>query len=231
MTDHPIKKGSKKAEKHEVDNGLGAKIRSLLKEHSLRINKLAELLDLPVMTIRRLISGETQDPRLSTLKLIANHFNVSLDALTDEHIGTLKTLKTTSVPLLSWEAVQEAKSLKNIDLTSWKEWQSLPAGQERIVGSQAFGLPSRPAMYSRFPKGTIFIIDPEVTPTDGDIVLVKIKQDHEITLRTLFIDPPNSELQSITSTANSISYSKKDHTIIGVNVLTLLYNRKGKAKG
>lgn len=213
------------SETNQPNPNLATNLQSLLREHALSISELAEMLNLPTMTIRRLISGETLDPRFSTLKLIADHFNISIDTLTGGKRGELKALKRMAVPLLRWETLSEIKSIHDLDLSTWEDWQSLPASQEKVVGANAFGLASRPAMYSRFPRGTIFIIDPDVTPADGDIVLVHLKQDNEMMLRKLFIDPPYSELQSITSSQNSIRYNKKEHDIKGINILTLLYNR------
>jgi transcriptional regulator with XRE-family HTH domain len=219
MTTHTI------SETNQPKPNLATNLQSLLREHALSISELAEILNLPTMTIRRLISGETLDPRFSTLKLIADHFSISIDALTGEQDGKLKAIKTMAVPLLSWDILHEVDSIRDLNLATWENWQSLPSSQEKIVGANAFGLVSRPAMYMRFPKGTVFIIDPDATPTDGDIVLVHLRQDNEMILRKLFIDPPHSELQSITSSPNSIRYNKKEHDIKGINILTLLYNR------
>lgn len=219
MTAHIVPKAD------QSNSSLATNLQSLLRAHSLTVSGLAGILNLPVMTIRRLISGETQDPRFSTLKIIADHFSISIDALTGGQSDKLKVLKMIAVPVLRWEILSNIQSIYDLNLSIWEDWQPLPTSQEKIVGANAFGLLSRPAMYMRFPKGTVFIIDPDAIPSDGDIVLVDLQQDNEITLRRLFIDPPHSELQSITSSQNSIRYNKKEHDIKGVNVLTLLYNR------
>ena len=54
---------------------------ALLQKHHLNANQLANILGIPMMTVRRLISGETEDPRISTLKIIADYFQVSIDFL------------------------------------------------------------------------------------------------------------------------------------------------------
>lgn len=57
----------------------------LMKENNISESELARALNLPYNTIHRLISGYTTDPRISTLKLIASYFSVSLDNLFNSH--------------------------------------------------------------------------------------------------------------------------------------------------
>lgn len=205
-------------------------LRALLKKHHLNANQLAQELSIPKMTIGRLLSGETTDPRISTLKLISDYFNVPLDYLieADEQtiVNALKQNQPHLVPKLDWDTVQKINNLSDLDLTQWETYQSIFL-KEQQISKNAFALKSRPSMYPRFPQDTLFIIDPDMTPRDGDIVLVKLKSHHELTLRELIIDPPEWQLHPLVSNAAILHYSKTDHQIIGVNILTMLYNRKG----
>ena len=204
-------------------------LKALLAKEQLSANQLARMLNIPPMTIRRLITGETADPRISTLKLIAHYFNVSVDALSDagEQTPIKLTEKTKPhlVPIISWN-IAEKNALNDLDLKQWKTWQPISLNEKDTISANAFALESRPSMHPRFPQGTIFIIDPSVTSRDGDIVLVRIKKDGALTLRELVIDAPERRLEPITSGSNSLQYSPKEYEIIGVNVLTMLYNRR-----
>ena len=53
----------------------------LIKLRKTTDNKVAQDLNIPPITIKRLLSGETTDSRLSTLKSIADYFNVAFDTL------------------------------------------------------------------------------------------------------------------------------------------------------
>ena len=220
------KENSEPNEAHQLAENLC----SLLKSHHLNATSLAQKLDIPMMTIRRLLSGETTDPRISTLKLIADYFRISIDDLiavgNPPAIQSLKRTKAHLIPILDWETAEKMISLHDLNLPQWKEWQSLSLSEEDAISKNAFALESRPSMYPRFPKGTIFIIDPDSIPTDGDIVLVKIKKNNELTLRELHIDPPEWQLRSVISGSNSLQYVKREHEIVGVILLTMLYNRK-----
>lgn len=71
-------------ENHSFDNineNLSKNLSLLLKKYNVSEGTLARELSLPYNTIHRLVSGYTTDPRISTLKLIASYFNVSMDSL------------------------------------------------------------------------------------------------------------------------------------------------------
>ena len=203
---------------------------ALLKSKELNANQLAQLLGIPMMTIRRLLSGETSDPRVFTLKLIANYFGVTIDSLIEKNPivtnNSLEKARPFFVPKLNWEIVSKIKSLNDINLSDWKEWQSISLNEKEKVSNNAFALESRPSMFPRFSKGTLFIFDNDVIPRDGDIVLIKLIKNNELTLRELLIDPPEWQLHPIVPGSNILPYSESEHSIIGINILTILFNRK-----
>ncbi|HAU0370715.1 TPA: LexA family transcriptional regulator, partial [Legionella pneumophila] len=188
---------------------------ALLKKNNLNSNQLAQVLGIPMMTIRRLMSGETEDPRISTLKIIADFFNISIDHLVGEDSSidliSSKNIKSYTVPKIGWS---ELNKFYSTDDYNWSEWQSISLNDSDNISKKTFALESRPSMYPRFPKGTIFIIDPQIQPTDGDIVLVKIKLNSEYTLRELFVDPPHWILAPLIIDSESINFDRKSHEIV-----------------
>lgn len=56
-------------------------LKRLLQDNSLTANKLAVTLCIPTPTIHRLVTGEVQDPRLSTLTAIADYFDITIEQL------------------------------------------------------------------------------------------------------------------------------------------------------
>lgn len=205
-------------------------LQALLKQHHLSVSQLAQRLGIPMMTIRRLLLGETADPRISTLKLVADYFKIPVDTLVANHhpnfIHSSMNTKPHFVPVLSWVQAAEMSSVEDFDLSQWKEWHPITLSEGKVISNKTYALESRPSMHRRFPRGTLFIIDPEFRPNDGDLVLVKIKKNNELTLRELTIDPPEWHLYPIVSESNRLQYSEKNYNIVGVVVLTLFYNRK-----
>lgn len=207
---------------------LSVNLKRLLKERHISENELAQALNIPVMTVRRIVSGETTDPRISTLKLFADYFETSLDQLihSSKAIQKLSQNNPKSVPVLGWELISNHSSIDNIDLSSWNDWHSVITSNDISLGENTFALESKPSMQPRFTRGTLFIIDPNTTPIDGDIILIKIKKDSTLTLRELAIDSPKWQLQPVIAGSEMLSYDKSKHTIIGVVMLTLLYTRR-----
>lgn len=205
-------------------------LRILLNEHSKSENDVAQALNIPVMTVRRLVSGETTDPRISTLKIIADYFNVSVDSLIDDNTSPISMGKSMPkfVPVLDWKTTSTINSLENIDLRSWKNWHPVTLGNQLTLSNNAFALESRPSMQPRFPLGTIFIIDPCEAPNDGDIILIKMKNNGDLSLREIIIDSPRCQLQPIIAGSESLFYDDNDHHIVGVVILTILHSRKTK---
>lgn len=208
---------------------LAEKISSLLQIHQISEINLARELNISLMTIRRLVSGETTDPRISTLKMIADYFNIPIETLLEDAselpLGKLKQEITQFIPVIDWQTASKITSIKEVDKQTLKEWQLITFGNHYSVTEEAFALESRPSMYLRFPNGTLFIIEPTIEPIDGDLVLVKIKKNGELSLREISIDPPEWKLHPIVPGSQSLLYSKKEYQIVGVVVLTMLYNR------
>jgi transcriptional regulator with XRE-family HTH domain len=217
---------SKSAATYQNYNNLAANLRLLMKKRNVSESDIAKTINLPALTIRRLVSEETTDPRLSTIRLIADYFDVSLDFLsenTDESCAIfIKRNRPTFVPILDWETAAKIKSLKEIDLTIWKDWQAITLKTQHFISEKAFALTNRPSMETSFPRGTIFVIEPNSKPEDGDMVLVKIKKNNELSLRKIIMDPPEWMLESIAIGSKSILHSEDEHKIVGVVELTIL---------
>jgi len=81
-------------------------LQCLIARQSLNTNQIAEKLGLPLVTLRRLMLGSTTDPRISTLKNIAEYFDVSLDTLVSGDVSEFnlkkQSVRPQCVPILYW---------------------------------------------------------------------------------------------------------------------------------
>jgi transcriptional regulator with XRE-family HTH domain len=222
---------------YKMDNSqvktLAKNLRLLLEQHHVTESEIAQSLNIPVMTVRRLVSGETADPRISTLKLMADYFKVSVDTLIEENNSNVfVTIGKTApkfVPILDWTILKDINSIKDINLKTWKEWHPIIFGDQFLLGNDAFALESRPSMQPRFPIGTLLVIDPNETPRDSDIALIKMKADGNVSLREVIIDSPRWQLSPIISGSDTLFYEEKHYKIMGIVVLTILQTRKENA--
>jgi len=211
--------------------GLASNLSILIEKNNLTEAELALALEIPSMTVRRLASGETVDPHISTLKKIANYFEVSIDSLIETtNLGSITTMRKKNmpvfVPILDWNTVSKIDSLENFDLSSWQEWQPVVLGKQHSLGENAFAIEGKPSMMPRFPMGTLFVIDPSVSPIDGDLVLIKMKQDSGLSIREISIDPPKWQLKPTIPGSETIFYAQNEHAIVGTVMVTLLYSRR-----
>ncbi len=88
--------------------------------HDLNESELSRNSKVSQPTIHRLLSGATPDPRMSTLKLLAKYFQVT--------IGQLVGVE----PLPCNEAKPHAKHLIRLPLISWEQahqWQHLTVSE------------------------------------------------------------------------------------------------------
>jgi transcriptional regulator with XRE-family HTH domain len=214
-----------------IDNQLSKNLSILMSVNKITESELARALKLPYNTIKRLVSGFTTDPRISTLSSISNYFKISIDALLGTGDPTKISIKNhddthRSVPILSWEDISTPNFLEHSDFVNWEFWQPVALAPLDRLSETAFAIESRPSMQSRFPIGTFFIIDPKISPIDSDLVLVRFRNNDSVSLRDLIIDSPHWQLVSIVQNSPSINYNVDEHEIIGVVVLIILKTRK-----
>lgn len=207
-----------------ITTPLGRRLQLLLNQTGESYTELAHAVNVPVMTIRRLISGETQDPRLSTLRCLAEHFNISIDALIlAEDVPfsmAQKKIKPYAVPKISW---QELPFNVNKQPPSWEH-----IFIQQPVSDHAFALESKPALFHRFPQGTLFIFDPKVSPEDGDTILVEFTQTHAFSLKYFHIDPPQQYMTSLITQEPLTPWDDTQHHFQGTLILTLHWKTASK---
>ena len=123
---------------------LAGNLEALLKTKNLSASKIAQKLGIPMMTIRRLLSGETTDPRISTLKIIADHLGVSVNSLVEDNYPTAEKSAHESrpflVPIFDWQSAEKSHTLKN--LNSWPDWQPIAGYEKDLISQNSFALKS-----------------------------------------------------------------------------------------
>jgi SOS-response transcriptional repressor LexA len=201
------------AEPEERDT-LTSNLHRLMRIRGVSEAELVRWANIPQATLHKVISGKTDDPRVSTLKALANAFEVSIDELlsgvdTPRKINIIP--KTQSIPILSWrECIHAMKLIKNLTPANWNNWVV-----SEYVSSHAYGLISKASMEPYFSRKTVLIIDRDRIPEDGDIVVVSYPKTSDATLRKLSVDGPTKLLLPMNANGNPTKF-KKGIKIIGV---------------
>jgi len=208
---------------HEINrsvDSLSKNLENLLFAHQISSTNLAKCLNVPYNTIHRILMGTTADPRVSTIRAIADYFNVTLDyLLSDEHRPKQVGIP---VPLYEWAQMRDPSFKNTGHIQKFINVSSLNSKDDH---RNFFAIESTKSMQPRFPFGTKFIIDCEVEFMDGDLILIRFKKDNCVTLRELVIDSPHWQLNPVIPGSPTIFFKHEEHSIIGVVVLTLIQTR------
>ena len=227
-----ISMGAKTIKHDTITNSpsLAKNLIRLLSEKGVSESELAKEIGLPYNTVKRLVDGVTTDPRLSTLREICKFLDVSVDALlgNDMQNNNSFTRESTplTVPLFSWEQLADPSFISNINLAKWPHWYPIPPISNDGLNTGIYAVETRPSMQPRFPAGTILIVDPDIEPRDGDLVLVRMLEDNAISLREILIDPPTKQFMPIVKNSTILTYESSKHEITGVVVLNMLMRNK-----
>lgn len=165
----------------------------------IQINKLTEAAlsrktGIAQPTLHKILTGKTNDPRLSTLKMLAKYFCTTIDRLSCRQIIDTDIMIPQGgvIPILSWSKCTNGL---NQDTNKFNENQQYMFYEENAKCK--FALISKHCMESRFPLGTILIINRAQEASDGDFVIVHYPNTKEATIRKIHIDGPDQILLTL----------------------------------
>lgn len=196
-------------------------LKALMLEQTLSVSELARRTGVGQPVIHRMLSAETDNPKVATLSPIANYFAISISQLIgDERLphnripGTfqLSAHGWTTIPLLNWEQVIHWPT-KMATITA-----KTTVPTEVNVSQKAFALRVKDTtMLPRFPENTLLIIDPDQQATDRDFVIVHLSGQKQAIFRQVLFDGDNIYLKPLNPDFQ-IQLSDKKSQIIGVMV-------------
>ncbi len=175
-------------------------LKKLIPEHRLNTSELARLTGVLQPVLHRMVTGETDNPKIATLLPIAKHFNITVDQLMGEApldiaSESLKLQNWHQIPLLDWPTVSQ--------------WPNVTASHtvetNALISANAYALTVKDSTMSpRFPVGTLLIIDADLTPANQDFAVIELEPKEEPTFRQVFFDrndiylkPSNPDFKTI----------------------------------
>ncbi|CAM4391588.1 MAG: putative HTH-type transcriptional regulator [Legionellaceae bacterium] len=161
----------------------------LVKRNNLSLTELAEKIHVPRTTLSHIATGNTVDPRVSTVKAIADYFSISIDQLLgtqplylDEQQNTIAS-KYEAIPILTLDKVNKWESYTKLNMSTDQEWlmkdPSIKKGKFAVRNTGN-------SMWPAFQENALLIIDPIKTPKDKDYVIFNTGED--IKIRQLIVD-------------------------------------------
>lgn len=181
---------------------------------------LAKALNVPRATINKIRSGKIQSPRSTTLSMIANYFDVTVDQL----IGASPlfndiAVKFIQIPIINLEKINNIhEALSIITFINHDSWMLLECADKYTSPNNLFAIKvTSDAMLPYFDSDTTIIIDLSAPVINRRYVIVRIANTNEILLRQIFIEGQTQILKPINSMFKTIELSPQDE-VIGVVV-------------
>ncbi len=202
-------------------------LKNLIEQAGINIATLAKKIDLPPPTIHRLVTGEVRDPKISTLTSIANYFSISIDQLLGkEKFDQNSKQKAESngsedkrifeLCVLSLNQANEYHSL----LHSPKHkilWVNQKSHHPPDKQKNIFSVYLKNNIYDPpFVSGTYLIINPDISPANGDHVLIKFNMDSEPVIKKYISEGHQKYLYPLKQDLKSIVFNPNEASLIGV---------------
>lgn len=194
-------------------------LKQLIIEHDLNPSVLGRLTGVLQPVLHRMLTGETDNPRIDTLLPIAQYFNVTLEQLTgitplhnkDKNIYA----SVSQAPLLSWPQLiphidAQKKSSDKIYYTHQK------------ISEKAYALPVKDStMVPIFQEAAWLLVEPELKPANKDFVIVDVETYSEPILRQIYFDGDEVHLKPTHHQFKTLMLQKDDHyRFLGVVIET-----------
>jgi transcriptional regulator with XRE-family HTH domain len=202
------------------ESTIGLKIKEnllfLTKKYNISEAELCRKAHLPQATVNRLLKGTTDDPRASTLKAIANFFNITVDQLLSNQLLKESTFDTTRLPI--YDMNQDSSIFNNIINKSTTPWGSILAKKEEEFlevepsisdGCVVFKV-NGDSMWPQFIEGIFVIIDTSASPQHRDFVMYLLADSKQIVLRQYIEEGEDRILKPLNFAYKSIQIKTTD---------------------
>lgn len=202
---------------------LASILKRLMKEKNLSESELARQTGVGQPVIHRISSGETDNPKIESLRPLAKFFSLSISQLVGDeplfqrntqqkklieraHILPFLTFEQT----LLWRKNKDQIHVLNDIIT------------EADVSTDAYAVRVEDTtMRPRFPEGTVLIVDPHYPIKDGSFVIAYLKEQEKVVFKQLLIDGEHQYLKSL-NVDFPIIRMPKEYLLLGTMVQALL---------
>lgn len=170
-------------------NLLGQVLKELMVQQQISASELARRTGIGQPVIFRMLSGETDNPKVATLSPLASYFGVTINQLIGEtplNAAQESGVAAHQVPVLSLDQAADFEAiLENKD--ELKQYKMIAV--ENLPIKQVFGVEVKDdSMSPLFDRGTILLINGSKTPKNGDYALVQLRRHKEAVFRQILID-------------------------------------------
>lgn len=187
----------------------------LMKQHNTNMTHIYKETGVPITTIQRICKNPAANPTLASLIPIADFFSITLAQLIGEDpLPNAKPTKNSAmrwshVPIISWEQA-----------THWPELSFTDANcphvaTELMVTEKSFALKVADDHLENFHRGSIIIIDTQLTPSNRDYIIVHKSGSAHATLKQVLLHENDTYLKPLNSDFKT-TLMDESYTVLGV---------------
>ena len=200
-------------------------LKRLMERDGINASELGRNIKLAQPIIHRLLTGKNTNPKLATIRPIADYFNVTISQLIGEDILSLDGDKNAGaewkqVPVVAWTDI-------NATLASTEPVVSAQqVSTDACISEQAYALViEKSGLDPHFPKGAKVVIEPNRTPSDSDFVVVMTSEGGDAHIRQVVSDGADSYIKSLNPALSKMNMVRLEdaYRMLGVVVQAKLY--------
>lgn len=192
-------------------NKLSRVLKQLISENNLTISELARSTNILQPVLHRIVSGNTDNPRVDSLLPIAQYFKISIEQLTGA-TPLSQTQKSHHFPLLNWNEIKKylEGKIKPTDFIETNQSASKNSYFLQVKDS---------TMLPLFNEDAFILIDPALSPKNKNFIIVEIDESFPPTLRQLFLDGTQNLLKPLNSEFKTTSIGEEiQQKLLGVAI-------------
>lgn len=206
-------------------------MKGLQEAYQISDAELARETGIPQATIYRLVSGMTDDPKVSSLRPLAGFFNITIGQLMgDEPLPSSLNARSISqnkwnyrLPIISWEqACAWQQTVSKLTNSNWSDWCST----NFPVSASAYALTVPAKKYcDPFRNESVALVEPNIFAEEGDFVAVHFSGMRSVSLRRWILDGGEPWLIPLQKGMTAVKWSG-DHHFCGVVIQAYLQLRE-----
>ena len=165
-----------------------------LKKRGMSVNALAVKSGIPQPSVRRIVSGETLNPKIETVEKIANALGMTAGQL----FGACESFNEGyhALPLVEWDIVPKFITMARLDEDFFKD-NPVYVCPVKVPKFSCCVEVKGPAYEPLFRDKDILFLNCDTIAVDGDISLLYFKEENKIELRKIVSTSTNILLQKI----------------------------------
>lgn len=152
------------------------------------ISQMAKEIGMPQTTVNKLVTGETADPRISTLVPVAEHFKISLNDLFADCPKFIqdKNLQESWIPVINFDELPTLKNdINNLTLSNWPHWYPVPVKDYQ----NCYAIKLKQNQTPRpFDQASLLIVTNDPDLTDNRYCVLKHLKSNSINIKKIAFD-------------------------------------------